>query len=45
MKFGGHLVAGAIAGAIGAAAIDLVRYRRYRADGGEGRLQHWERWP
>jgi hypothetical protein len=42
MKFGGHLVAGAVAGAIGTAAMDLLWYRRYRAGGGKDPLQPWE---
>jgi hypothetical protein len=42
MRFGRRLVAGAVAGAVGTAAMDLVWYRRYRRDGGKDRLIEWE---
>jgi hypothetical protein len=35
-------VAGAVAGAVGTAAIDLRQYRRYRRDGGKESLGRWE---
>jgi hypothetical protein len=40
--FGRHLVAGAVAGAVGTAAMDLVLYRRYRRGGGKDSLWRWE---
>jgi hypothetical protein len=38
----GKLVRGALAGAVGTLAMDLVLYRRYRAGGGEDRFADWE---
>ena len=38
----GAVIRGAIAGAVGIAAMDLVWYRRYRKGGGEHRLLDWE---
>jgi hypothetical protein len=35
-------VRGAIAGAIATTAMDLVLFRRYRADGGDGSFRAWE---
>jgi hypothetical protein len=35
-------VAGAVAGTVGTAAMDLVLYRRYRRDGGEESARTWE---
>src|SRR5262245_1851745 len=40
MKLGRNLVAGAVAGAVGTAAMDLVWYRRYKREGGNSEL--WE---
>jgi hypothetical protein len=37
-----HLVAGAVAGAVGTAAMDLLLYQRYRRDGGKDALGRWE---
>jgi hypothetical protein len=37
-----NLGAGALAGAIGTAAMDLLLYRRYLRDGGKDTLWHWE---
>ena len=42
MRLGSYLVLGALAGAAGTAAMDLVLYRRYRRNGGEDSLWHWE---
>jgi hypothetical protein len=39
---GRHLAAGAVAGAVGTAAMDLLLYRRYRRDGGKESLWRWE---
>jgi hypothetical protein len=39
---GRHVVAGALAGAVGTAAMDVVQYRRYRRDGGGERPVAWE---
>jgi hypothetical protein len=39
---GGRLVLGAVAGAVGTAAMDLVLYRRYRRAGGKDSLWQWE---
>ena len=41
-SFGRHLVAGAVAGAVGTAAMDLVLYRRYRRGGGKDSPGRWE---
>jgi hypothetical protein len=38
----GSAVRGAVAGAVATAAMDLVWYRRYRADGGDRDLVTWE---
>ena len=38
----GALVRGAIAGAVGTVAMDVVWYRRYRASGGTGAFTAWE---
>ena len=37
-----HLAAGAVAGAVGTVAMDLLLYQRYRRDGGKDSLQRWE---
>ena len=37
-----NLGAGALAGAIGTAAMDLLLYERYRRDGGKVTLERWE---
>jgi hypothetical protein len=42
MKLGRSLVAGALAGAVGTAAMDYTLYRRYRADGGTQSFWQWE---
>src|SRR5262245_52092567 len=42
MKLGRTLVAGAVAGAAGTAAMDLVWYRRYKREGGTDELWQWE---
>jgi hypothetical protein len=42
MRLGSYLVLGALAGAAGTAAMDLVLYRRYRRNGGEVSLWQWE---
>jgi hypothetical protein len=39
---GRHLVVGAVAGAVGTAAMDYLLYRRYRGDGGKDSLWRWE---
>ncbi len=39
---GRQLVVGAVAGAAGTAAMDLLLYGRYRRDGGEDSLWRWE---
>jgi hypothetical protein len=39
---GRHLVVGAVAGAAGTAAMDLLLYRRYRHGGGKDSLWRWE---
>jgi hypothetical protein len=39
---GRHLVIGAVAGAVGTAAMDLELYRRYRREGGKDSLWRWE---
>lgn len=39
---GRHLAAGAVAGAVGTAAMDLLLYRRYRRDGGKEPFERWE---
>jgi hypothetical protein len=36
------LAAGAVAGAVGTAAMDLLLYRRYRRGGGKESLERWE---
>ena len=41
MKFVRNVAIGALAGAIGTAAMDLVLYARYRRDDGNERLWHW----
>lgn len=38
----GGALRGAIAGAVATAAMDLLWYRRYRADGGDEDLRSWE---
>jgi hypothetical protein len=42
MKLIRNVAAGALAGAIGTAAMDLLLYRRYRRDGGKESLWRWE---
>jgi hypothetical protein len=42
MSLGRNLAAGALAGAAGTAAMDLLLYRRYRRDGGKHSLWRWE---
>src|SRR3954451_9722264 len=42
VKLGRRLVAGAVAGAVGTAAMDLVWYRRYRRAGGKDPFAPWE---
>jgi hypothetical protein len=42
MSLGRYLALGALAGAAGTAAMDLVLYRRYRRGGGEDSLWQWE---
>jgi hypothetical protein len=42
MKLVRNLVAGAVAGAAGTAALDLVLYRRYRREGGKDSWRRWE---
>jgi hypothetical protein len=37
-----NVVAGALAGAVGTAAMDIVLYRRYRRGGGDDRFRQWE---
>jgi hypothetical protein len=37
-----HLALGAVAGAVGTAAMDLVQYWRYRREGGKESLWRWE---
>lgn len=37
-----QLAGGAVAGAVGTAAMDLVLYRRYRREGGKDSLARWE---
>jgi hypothetical protein len=37
-----NAVGGALAGAVGTAAMDLVLYTRYRRDGGKDGLWGWE---
>ena len=37
-----NVVVGAVAGAVGTSAMDLVLYSRYRDDGGKERLGRWE---
>lgn len=37
-----QLVAGAVAGAVGTAAMDLLLYQRYRREGGKESLGRWE---
>ena len=39
---GRHLVVGAVAGAVGTAAMDLLVYGRYRREGGKDSLWRWE---
>ncbi len=39
---GRHVVIGAVAGAVGTAAMDLLLYRRYRREGGKESLVRWE---
>ena len=39
---GRRLAAGAVAGAVGTAAMDLFLYRRYRGEGGKEPLGRWE---
>ncbi|MGH9088085.1 MAG: hypothetical protein ACRDYZ_08225 [Acidimicrobiales bacterium] len=38
----GTIIRGALAGAVGTAAMDLVQYAQYRAGGGEDELVHYE---
>jgi hypothetical protein len=42
MKLLRNLAAGALAGVVGTAAMDLVLYQRYRRDGGKDGLWRWE---
>jgi hypothetical protein len=42
MSLSRYLALGALAGAAGTAAMDLVLYRRYRRGGGEDSLWQWE---
>ena len=42
MSLIGHLAAGALAGAVGTAAMDFVLYLRYRRDGGAQSFPRWE---
>jgi hypothetical protein len=42
MRFLRDLAAGALAGAIGTAAMDLLLYQRYRRDGGKHAFWRWE---
>lgn len=42
MRLLGNVAAGAVAGAAGTAAMDLVLYRRYRRGGGKERFGRWE---
>jgi hypothetical protein len=42
MSLSRYLALGALAGAAGTAAMDLVLYRRYRRSGGEDSLWQWE---
>lgn len=37
-----RIVAGAVGGAVGTLAMDLVWYRRYRQDGGDAAFPEWE---
>jgi hypothetical protein len=39
---GRYLAVGAVAGAVGTAAMDVVLYRRYRREGGKDGLWRWE---
>ena len=41
-RIGRHIVFGAVAGAVGTLAMDLVWYRRYQRDGGTDSLWSWE---
>src|SRR3954470_10798497 len=41
-RLGQRLIVGAVAGAVGTAAMDLLLYRRYREGGGKDSLWHWE---
>jgi hypothetical protein len=41
VKFVRNVASGALAGAIGTAAMDLVVYARYRRDDGKERLWRW----
>jgi hypothetical protein len=42
MKLVRNVGAGAVAGAVGTAAMDLLLYARYRRDGGKESLRSWE---
>jgi hypothetical protein len=42
MRLGRQIAAGAVAGAVGTAALDLVWYRRYRRGGGKDSPWRWE---
>ena len=42
MKLVRDVVAGALAGAVGTAALDLLQYSRYRRGAGKEHLWHWE---
>ena len=42
MNLARRLAAGAVAGAVGTAAMDLLLYRRYHRDGGKEALWRWE---
>jgi hypothetical protein len=42
MRLGRDVVSGAVAGAVGTAAMDYVWYRRYRRDGGKDSFWRWE---
>lgn len=42
MSFLRKVAAGAVAGAVGTSAMDLLLFARYRRDGGKERLWRWE---
>jgi hypothetical protein len=41
-RLGQRLIVGAVAGAVGTAAMDLLLYRRYRSAGGDDSVWSWE---